>query len=227
MNISFYYFVITGSAATASFFSRYSLYKLKLQAEKEKLLIVKEINFLKTQFNSRLTFDFLKYCNRSIRPHSPETAESVSVFSDMLKYTLHTRPNEKVLLHDEIVYINSFIDIQKLLSSNVYVNFNCTGNNGGERIIPRILITFVENAFKHGVYNSPEFPIDIRLTIENKRLLFRVKNKVNPNKKAASSLTGLENVNQALALHYAGNYMLKNEEHEGFYTAALSIEKDF
>jgi hypothetical protein len=223
INVTFNYFFITASAATASFFSRYGLYKLKQQAEKEKLLITKEINFMRNQFNSRLTFDFLDYCNHNIKPHSPETAESVALFSDMLKYTLQTQPNEKVPLQSEITYIENFISIQKLLSSNVYVNFSCKGNTNGIQIIPRILITFVENGFKHGTYNNNQYPLEINLEIENNHLLFKVKNKINPNKKVISSHTGLANVQQALELHYAGNFELYTREEEGFYYAELTL----
>ena len=212
-----YYFVMTGLAGIASFFIRYGLYKLKLQAEREKALIVKELTFLKDQFNSHLTFNFLNHCYGNIYPHFPETAESISCFADMLRYTLQTGAAENVTLNKEIIYIENFIDLQRLLSSKVYANFDYIGKIENKHILPRILVTFVENAFKHGRYNDPQQPIQINLKVEDHKLTFTVNNKVNHSKRAENTNKGIENVTQILDLYYTDNYELKKtEENESF-----------
>jgi two-component system, LytTR family, sensor kinase len=109
---TFYYFVIDCTAGIASFFSRYSFLKLKEQNEKEKILITKELNLLKNTFNSELTFDFLKYCHHNTINESPDVAEALELFSDMLHYTIQTKPDEKANLKNEIEYIQNFINLQ-------------------------------------------------------------------------------------------------------------------
>ncbi len=219
----FYFFIITGLAGTASFFIRYGLYKLKLQAEREKSLLLKEIYFLKEQFNSDLTFNFLSYCYNNIQPHFPETAKSISYFAGMLKYTLKTGPKENVSLSKEIVYIENFIRLQKLLSSKVFADFEYQGKMEDKQILPRILVTFVENAFKHGLYNDPDQPIRMKLKVDDDQLTFRVNNRKNRSKKAASTHKGIENVKQILELHYANNHELKQAEEKEFFSIELKI----
>lgn len=221
-NTLFYFFILS-SAGIASFFSRYSLFSIKMQAEKEKSLLLKELNFLKNQFNSHITFNFLNYCYSKIHLYSPDAAESIELFSDMLRYTLQTKPDESVTLENEILYIENFINLQKLLSAKIFCDFTCEGEIQKHRILPRILITFVENAFKHGIFNDHKFPIKIYLKVNARNLFFSVENKINYNKKTISSNIGSENVKQILNLYYHKNYELYSNENNNYYLIKLSI----
>jgi two-component system LytT family sensor kinase len=220
---TFYYFVIDGSAGFASFFSRYSIYKLKQQIEKERYLIKKELYLLKNPFNSNLTFNFLSYCYKKTNNILPEVAESIDLFSYMLKYTIQTKPDEKVPLNNEKIYIENFIKLQKLLSTKVFVNFSYEGEIANSSILPRILITFVENAFKHGIYNDPLYPISIYLKIDDKKVIFNIKNRTQLNKSVISSNTGLENVTQILEIYYYDNYKLNYKCNENNYQVTLIL----
>lgn len=216
-------FNIVGAAGTASFFNRYGLYKMRLQTEKEKSLLVKELNFLKTQFNSHITFNFLNFCYSKVHRTEPQVAESIDLFSEMLRYTLQTKPEEKVALNAEITYIQNFIDLQKLLSSEVYVDFKYEGSLDNTTILPRILITFVENAFKHGVFNDPENPIVVMLKSDNDKINFTVTNKINRHKKVQSSYTGLQNVKQILDIYYPDKHILEFDEQDEIYKVSLEL----
>ena len=41
-------------------------------------------------------------------------------------------------------------------------------------IIPRLLITLVENAFFHGQFNDPNKPIDISLMSDKTKIIFEI-----------------------------------------------------
>ena len=223
LKATFYFFVISGSAGTASFFSRYGLYKIKQQADIEKSLIVKELNYLKNQFNSDITFNFLNYCYNKTLSYSLEVASSIELFSDMLRYTIQSRAEEKVALESEIRYLENFISLQKLLSARVFADFGCKGDTAGKYILPRILITFVENAFKHGMYNDSGHPISISLQVENNKLIFNIENKVRLKKTFVGSSTGLENVTQILDLYYHDNHELICTKNDEFYRVTLTL----
>lgn len=228
-NSTFYFFLvnelelffIVGIAGSSSFFSRYGLYKLKQQAEKEKALLLKELNFLKNQFNSHITFNFLNYCYSKVHQQSPETAESISLFSELLRYTLQTGSEEKVALSKEIIYIENFISLQKLLSAKVYVDFHYDGEIGNAFILPRILVTFVENAFKHGLCNDPKNPIHISLIVMDNKLIVNIKNKINNSKRIKGTNKGIENVLQILELYYPNNFGLQKEKNGEFFIVKL------
>ena len=217
------FYFIFGLAGSASFFYRHSILKHKSQAEKEKSLLVKELNFLKNQFNSHITFNFLNYCFSNIEGKHPSTAESIGIFSDMLRYAMQTKPDKKVLISDEIKNIENFINLKKLLSTEIYIKFSYSGATDSFFIYPRILITFVENAFKHGLYNHPQYPIVINLEVNNNKLFFKVTNRVNSSKKMTSTYTGLENVKQIIDLYYANSYELTIDEKVDSYNVKLCV----
>ncbi len=226
LNRTFYYFIIDSSAGIASFYARYSLFKLKQQKENENSFLIRELNLLKTQFNAHNTFEFLNYCYNETKEKFPELSKSIALFSDMLRYTIQIKPEEKVLLNDEISYIENFIILQRLLSARVYVDLKSEGQVNNVTILPRILITFVENAFKHGICNDPEFPIIINLQTKSNILTFSVENKIHHNKSIASSHTGLNNVTQILSLFYADKHELSFIEKDEFYYVRLIITLD-
>lgn len=224
---TFYFFVITASVGAISFFNRFGLYKFKHQLEREKLLLIKDLNYFKSNFNYYTTTSFLDYCYKTVKDQSEETADSITLFRNMLKYTIETKPTEKVELISEINYIQNFIELQKLLSAKVYVNFMYNGDLDDKQILPRILITFVENAFKHGIYNDSNCPIEINLECSERMLYLTVKNKVNIHKsKVKSTHTGLDNVTHLLELNYPFNYSLNTNEKDGFFEIALTIDFD-
>jgi two-component system LytT family sensor kinase len=220
---SFYFFFLSGLAGIASFFNRYSLYNLKIQVETEKALLVKELNFLKAHFNPEITYSFLDYSYNNVKQFDPETAKAIVLFSDMLRYTLQSKPKEIVAVTEEIEYIKQFVKLQQLLSAKVFVTLNQNSIIEERYIVPRILITFVENAFKHGLYNNPEHPISIDITLNENQLQLIVKNLINPGKRIASTHTGLANVKQILELYYMGKYQLITSETNGVYLSHLNL----
>ena len=193
------------------------------RSEKEKLFLARELAFLKDQFNSHLTFNFLTYCHNNIYKESPETAESVGIFADMLRYTLQTGPEGKVALSNEIIYIENFISIQRLLTTKVCVDFSYDSKIGDKKILSRVLVIFVENAFKHGVLNDPQNPILINLMVDDNQLTFTVKNKIKKSVRLKDPRKEMENVTKILDLYYANNYKLKKEEQGGAYSVELKM----
>jgi hypothetical protein len=224
-NFTFVYFSIIASASYADFYSQYCLYKIKVQAQKEKFLIEKELFFFRNEFNINTTFNFLNYCYKETLQISEETAQSVNLFTNLLNYTLKAIPEEKVTLTEEINNIQNYVKLQKLLKANAYVTIKYDQELNNIHISPRILMTFVENAFKHGIYNNPSIPIEIELATENTTLLFFIKNKISRRDTIKSTHVGLTNAKQILELNYSSNYTLSINTTNDFYTVALILNR--
>lgn len=205
---SYRMYIVVCSAAFAYYFNDISIRKIRLHHESEKALMTKEINFLKNQFNSHITFNFLTYCYSRIHNISQETADAIEVFSNMLRYTLTGKVESQVTIDKEIEYIKNFIQLQKLLSERVYVNFNFSGEVEDKTIVHGILIPFIENAFSHGEYNNPESPINITLTVNCQSLALNVHNKKRTSKRIGGTGIGLENVKQLLTIYYPNQFQL-------------------
>jgi two-component system LytT family sensor kinase len=142
----------------------------------------------------------------------------------MLRYSLLLNPDEHVALFKEINYIAKFLKIQKCLHSEVFYEFNQEGSLEGKKIIPRLLIWLVENAFKHGQIMNKDFPIRMNLNSGPERIVFSVQNRKHLNKTVVKCGIGNRNIDQILELFYHGKYDLKVRESDHDYSVELSLK---
>jgi LytS/YehU family sensor histidine kinase len=104
------------------------------------------------------------------------------------------------------------------------VNFKIEGDLTQHKIVPLLLITFVENAFKHGKVADEENPLSIQLYASHKALSFAIKNKKSNGTKEKSSGIGLQNIKTRLELVYPGKHTLQINDNHDFYAVNLTIE---
>jgi len=195
--------------------------KMQLEVEKSQA----NFNFLKAQINPHFLHNTLNFLYAKSLPYSSELSEGILTLSDIMRYALGPAARDgKVMLKDEIEHVRNVIKINQLrFSNNLNVNFNVNGVVNGAMIIPFILITIVENAFKHGDLKSNEHPIDIKLSIENGTMCFFCRNKKKSGPKEISTGIGLDNIKKQLDLTYGRNYSLNVKDETEFYTAELTI----
>ena len=128
------------------------------------------------------------------------------------------------MLKDEIEHVRNVIKINQLrFSNNLAVQFDVNGVVNGATIVPFVLITLVENAFKHGDLKSPDAPIVIRLNIGDGIMRFYCRNKKKAGPKEISTGIGLDNIKKQLDLTYGRNYSLQIKDEAEFYTAELTL----
>jgi LytS/YehU family sensor histidine kinase len=130
----------------------------------------------------------------------------------------------KVALKDEIEHVRNVIKINQLrFSNNLNVKFDVNGVVNGATIVPFILITIVENAFKHGDLKCTENPIEIRLDMQHGSMHFFCRNRKKTGPKEISTGIGLDNIKNQLDLTYGRNYLLNVKDEAEFYTTELTI----
>lgn len=216
-------FCLTSVMALGAYQNKIGIEKIRLKSEKKKALLLKELGFMKNQFNSHITFNFLNFCHNRIHKSSEETAESIKIFSRMLEYSLNSKVNEKVKLEKEVEYIENFIKLQKLLTTEVNINFIKSEDYSNVLIFPRILIAPVENAFKHGNMHSKENPINIELKFSFEHIAFIVINEKNKHRINEPSGIGSNNLKQQLDLLYKNKYTLEIKDKDNIYSCALKL----
>jgi LytS/YehU family sensor histidine kinase len=95
------------------------------------------------------------------------------------------------------------------------------------RIEPFLFITFLENAFKHGVSNNAENSwVKVNITVEPNRCIYTVENSRLPEKEQheGKSGIGLQNLRRRLELSYPDRHTLQVEETPEKYHVQLSLE---
>jgi two-component system sensor histidine kinase AlgZ len=198
----------------------------KREIENERLTA--ELRFLKAQINPHFLFNTLNNLYYLAMINSPNTTEVIEKLSQMMRYMLYDSNHPKVSLSKEIEYMKNYISLEKLrLDNQVPINFEIKGNPNEVQIVPLIFITFLENAFKHGVSNSSiNAYVNILIDIEGKSCTYSVENrKLPPNMENTNEKSGigLQNVNRRLDLSYPNNYELTVNQDETNYTIVLKL----
>jgi two-component system LytT family sensor kinase len=198
--------------------------KLQLEAQ----ISQANFNFLKAQINPHFLHNTLNFLYAKSLPYSNELSEGILTLSDIMRYALDqgNQRDGKAPLKDEIEHVYNVIKISQLRFSNeLKVNFDVSGNIEGAKIIPFVLITLVENAFKHGDLKNPEYPIDIRLNVKGNYLYFYCRNKKKSGPTQISTGIGLDNIKKRLELAYSGHYKFEARNDPEFYTTELTIDQ--
>jgi two-component system, LytTR family, sensor histidine kinase AlgZ len=197
----------------------------KKEVENEKLAA--ELNFLKAQINPHFLFNTLNNLYFLAYSQSPNTTEVIEKLSKMMRYMIYESNHAQVPLSKEIEYMQNYISLERLrLNNEIPVCFEVKGNPDQVMIVPLILITFLENAFKHGVSaNNPGAWVKIKIQTTDEGLVYTVENSKLPfnAEPLEKSGIGLQNVRRRLDLIYPGRYRLEVENHPDRYAVLLNL----
>jgi len=196
---------------------------IKQQLENQNLKT--ELAFLKSQINPHFLFNTLNNIYILAYKHSEQTAEAILKLSEMMRYMLYESSNDFVLVQKEIDIIRQLISLQQLRTKEpLCFEFQTMGSEEQNKIAPLILVSFVENIFKHGILNDCNDPAVVHIHVEDNNLTFDSRNKINRQAKDNTTGIGLLNVKRRLELLYPGGYDFKITKDETHYSIHLSIQ---
>ncbi len=195
-----------------------------MRLERDNLAL--ELDFLKSQISPHFLFNTLNSIYRMSETNDAQTSETVLRLSNQVRYILYQGKNEEILLPKEVEFIDDYIKLTKLrYGEKIPLKSNLTKVDEPYKIVPLLLIPFVENAFKHGPDRSRNDAwVDISLSVVNDRLLLFVSNGVNNSAtKPIYGGLGLQNVKRRLELHYPNRHELTIKEGKNSYSIELII----
>jgi len=198
------------------------------ELEKEKLET--ELKFLKYQFNPHFLFNSINSIFFLIHKNPDMASASLAKFSDLLRYQLYECNDLQIHLRKEIDYLENFIDLEKLRQNdNIEVKVQIDQRYPEQlEIAPFILMTFVENAFKHVSKDSDKQNwINIKLKTSPDILIFSVSNSVSNNKSndvVSYGGIGLKNVRRRLDLIYPEQYELDIQSSTESFEVILKLK---
>ncbi|MCC9167489.1 sensor histidine kinase [Pontibacter harenae] len=196
----------------------------RLNKELENQKLMAELGYLKSQVNPHFLFNTLNNIYSLAYKQSPETPDAIMKLSLLMRYMLYESNDNLVCLQKEVDHLHNFIDLQKLrLREQTSIKFDISGNLEGKQIAPMMLMTLVENAFKHGLVSKNEIGIIFNLNVQESFLSFSTVNNISTHKKREYGGIGLENLKRRLNLLYPNRHKLSLEEKEGAFYATLTI----
>lgn len=194
--------------------------------EEEK--IRSELKTLRAQINPHFLFNSLNMVYGEALRKTDKAPEMILKLSDILRYVVDNMHKNEVPVIKDLEYIEKFIDMQKeRLSNPNRVFYSKSGNFDGLIISPLLLITYIENAFKHGSVSGTNERITIALTAFDKKLKLKIENAINDIEvidKSSSSGMGLINTKRRLDFLYAGKHSLKICKKDTSYKMELTID---
>jgi len=197
---------------------------LKINEQKK----IAELSALKNQLNPHFLFNTLNNLYALALKKSDDTTLVIEKLSNILDYILYRCDTNFVSLENEIALIENYVSLEKIrYRDRVTITFekNITGK---EKIAPLLLLTFVENAFKHGVKEEiNQAKINISISKKEEQIFFTIENTKHENKKATENkkAIGLKNIKKQLELLYPKAYLLNIKNQTNTYTASLTLNE--
>jgi LytS/YehU family sensor histidine kinase len=167
-----------------------------------------ELKFLKAQLNPHFLFNTLNNLYYLALEKSDKTPKAILQLSDMLDYVMRTSKSVRVPLEDELKQVDNYIGLELLrYEDRVSVETVISGKVEECTIGPMILITLIENAFKHGIMKMAGMSW-IKLSVDSsaERMIISVSNSWKA--KASGNGIGLENLRRQLNLLYGEEFQL-------------------
>lgn len=198
----------------------------------EKLQLETELLFLRSQISPHFFFNTLNNIYSLSLENSKKTSKIILKLSELMRYLLYETKKKKQSLEKEILCIQNYLDLERIrFDENLIVNMNITGDIDNKKIAPILLLSFIENAFKHGANkNIGKIRIDIDFKIIEDFLYFSISNPTPAitnfeQQFKTSSGIGLKNVKKRLALGYKNNeYDLKMKNENNLFSVDLKIK---
>ena len=158
---------------------------------------------------------------------NPKLTKSIDTLSRLLRYVVYENQQPKVAITKEIQFIKDFAELHLLRFEENEIDFKITvlGNYDQQLVEMSILLSFVENAFKHGV--QPEIASHIHIIInitKPNEVNFYIENSIHTQKMLLEKGGyGLQATKERLQLAYPNTHQLEIIESSNQYKVTLKL----
>ncbi|KAA6438900.1 hypothetical protein FEM33_15120 [Dyadobacter flavalbus] len=222
------FFILPIALKMTKFAVRENMMRQKLQTD----ALSMELKVLKSQINPHFVFNVLNAAYAKILPISEDAAEYLQKASEILRFSLYETNDEFIKLEKELSYLNQYVELESIRSNRrCKIRMVQQGNVKEEYKIPTLLlITLVENAFKHGVHATRHNSyVDIQISIADDLLVFLILNS-KPNQPAMRSKNvrsiggiGLANLKKRMEIYYKSNSKFDKTETETEFKVSIEL----
>ncbi|PST83144.1 hypothetical protein C7T94_11110 [Pedobacter yulinensis] len=229
LTFSRYLYYITGGflVYVLSFIFRMAIAYFSLKQQNERIITQKnhaEIALLKNRVQPHFLFNTLNNIYYEAYLEAPRTAALVDKLAQMMRYFVEESPKELVPISTEVLFLENYLALEQLrMRHPLQLSFH-TDFNPALRIPPMLLMTFVENIFKHGVDKSrTDNVIRIQLQAAGSHVLFETRNTLTVSTTKSTGGFGLLNLRRRLDMLYPGRFVLETGIEKDGYKAVLKF----
>lgn len=192
--------------------------------------LVKEaqLNELRSQLHPHFLFNSLNSINSLTISNPAKAGEMIIKLSDFLRYSLSRKGHSMADFEKELHHIQLYLDIEKVRFEERLEFIYETEDVPKNWPVPLMLLQpLVENAVKHGVYNTREkVKIKLFAKMEDKMLVISISNNFDTETTNNNGTgTGLSNVRERMKLVYGQDGLFKTRIEDNEFIAVLRIPK--
>lgn len=197
------------------------------EVEKEKLRT--ELDYLKYQINPHFFMNTLNNIHALIDIDSVKAQEAVIGLSKMMRHVLYDAHSAFVSLEKEIEFLNSYVELMRLrYTAALKITTSFPPDVEGYYVPSLLFVSFLENAFKHGVSYNKESSISVSIFIDDDRICFNCFNSCSTGSAADSGSPshggiGIDNVRKRLSLIYGEEHTIEIEKKKTSFNVVLKI----
>jgi hypothetical protein len=218
--------LVVGAGTTVKLMSQW-LNEEGKRKDVEKEQLKTELAFLRHQLSPHFFMNTLNNIHALVDINTEIAKDAIIRLSTLMRYLLYETAHGQTSLKKEIEFIESYITLMELrFSKKVVISVEVPKNIPDIQIPPMLFISFLENAFKHGVSYQHESFVKFELEVNDKQLNCSIKNSklsTNKNHEQNYSGIGLANIKKSLALIFNEDFTLDINENENEFEVQLSI----
>ncbi len=199
----------------------------------EKQNLEQQLAYLRYQINPHFFMNTLNNIHALVDIDSEMAKDTILELSKLMRFVLYEGNKQLVPLNSELDFLRSYISLMSLrYTDKVKISVDLP-TAPAVMVPPLLFVTFVENAFKHGVSYQQQSFVEVSAAIIDGTLSFHCRN----SKKTESSErnmeneekeggVGLRNVRERLNLIYDSRYTLDISDTPSTYAVELVIPLD-
>ena len=172
-----------------------------------------QLEYLKYQINPHFFMNTLNNIHALVDIDPDQAKYTIEVLSKLMRYVLYEGNKPMAPLQKELAFISHYVDLMRIrYTDKVRISVSLPSGVPDVQVPSLLFITFVENAFKHGVSYQKSSFIEVGVQVDEtiREIAFSCNNSVKPepdDKRPGG--VGLQNARKRLQLIYGDDYKLK------------------
>ncbi|MBB5624231.1 hypothetical protein HDE69_005328 [Pedobacter cryoconitis] len=205
-NSTVYYFLVRDLLQKQQIekMKRRELKAILLEKEIKNELILTQNALLRAQINPHFLINTLSYLYNETRKIAPNVANSILSLSDIMQYALSKEiSSEYVKLENEIKLVESFLILHQVKQvQKIHLNLSYNKEVLAIPFIPLILMSLTEKIVKHGQFDDPMAPAEIKVIYKNSSLHIETSSLEGTENPILESDSDLKNISNRLHMAY-------------------------
>jgi hypothetical protein len=218
--------LLIGASTTLKIASRWITEEnLRRNVEQERLKT--ELALLRHQVSPHFLMNTLNNIHSLIDINVDTAKDAIIKLSILMRYLLYDSAKGRTTLKKELEFIESYISLMKLrYPKKVSIKYNVPRKIPETDMPAMLFISFLENAFKHGVSYQAKSFVAFRLEIKDDKIICIIRNSKHSEQTVSDkkySGIGLSNIKKNLELLYKDSYSLRINDSENEFEVRLIL----